>query len=270
MSTSKLYEHVSTVQRRIAQLAREDRSRALTSLNRYLDLRWLQVAYLQTRKGGAPGVDGIDGHEYGEGLIPKLEDLLNRAKSGSYIAPPVRRTLIPKGPNTKELRPLGIPAFEDKVLQRAILMLIEPILETDFLDCSYGFRPKRSPHDCLKDLWKETMDANGGFIIRIDIRKFFDNVDKAKLREMIRQRICDGVLLKLIDKWLKAGVMDGQQLSYSAVGTPQGAVISPRTQWILFRVGRYDVLHIDLLFFSIYRNLFHYKFDDFSAIIKRA
>ena len=146
--------------------------------------------------------------------------MIERAKSGNYRAPPVRRVYIPKGTSTTEVRPIGIPTLEDKILQRAVVMLLEPIYEQDFLDCSYGFRPQRSAHQALELLWKQTMDIEGGWILEVDIRKFFDDLDHGKLREFLQHRVCDGVLKKLINKWLKAGVMEDGSVSYPASGSP--------------------------------------------------
>jgi len=218
---------VPTKQQRIAELAKQSPQMGFTSLNHYLDLGWLLEAFLQTRKDGAPGVDGQIGEDYAENLLEeKLPSLLDRAKSGTYWAPPVRRVRIPKGTGT-ETRPLGIPTLEDKVLQRAVVMALEPIYEQDFRDCSYGFRPGRSAHMALQALWQQTMALGGCWLVEVDIRKYFDTLDHAHLRALLRQRVRDGVLLRLIDKWLKAGVLEGEELTYPEAGTPQGGVISP-------------------------------------------
>jgi len=139
---------VYTKRRRIAWLARQSPEMGFTSLNHLIDIDWLREAYRLTRKSGAPGVDGQTAEEYEKNLEANLQDLLQRAKSGTYRAPPVLRKHIPKGTGT-ETRPIGIPTFEDKVLQRAIVMLLESIYEQDFHDGSYGFRPRRSPHDAM-------------------------------------------------------------------------------------------------------------------------
>ena len=137
-----------------------------------------------------------------------LQSLLDRAKSGTYQAPPVRRVHIPKAGSATETRPLGIPTFEDKVLQRAVVMVLEAIYEQDFKDCSYGFRPGRSAHRALDSLWRQTMGMGGGWIVDVDIRKFFDTIDHGHLRDFLKRRMRDGVLLRLIGKWLKAGVLE--------------------------------------------------------------
>ncbi len=226
MTKTPNFESVSTKQQRIAELAKQDPTMAFTSLNHYLDVAWLREAFRRTRKDGAPGVDGQTWAEYGENLEENLCSLLDRAKSGTYRAPPVRRVHIPKGTGN-ETRPIGIPTLEDKVLQRAVTMILEAIYEQDFYDCSYGFRPGRSAHQALDSLWRQTMSSGGGWIIDMDIRKFFDTLDHGHLREFLQHRVRDGVLLRLIGKWLKAGVMENGSISYPKTGSPQGGVISP-------------------------------------------
>ena len=227
MTDSPKSDDVYTRQQRIATLAKQSRERAILSLNQYLDLHWLETAYARTRKDGALGVDGQTSAEYAKDLESNLRSLLDRAKSGSYYAPPVRRTYISKGPGSKETRPLGIPTFEDKVLQRAIVMLLQPIYEEDFLPCSYGFRPGRSAHQALRALREGLMQYQGGWILDVDIRKFFDTLQRPALRELLRRRIRDGVVLRLIDKWLNAGVWEKGTITHPDEGTPQGGVISP-------------------------------------------
>ena len=219
--------HVLPKQQRIAELAKRSPQMAFTTLAYLMDIDWLDAAYARTRKDGAPGVDGQTWSEYGRNLKDNLQSLLDRAKSGTYRAPPVRRVHIPKDGSTTETRPIGIPTLEDKVLQRAVVMLLEPIYEQDFDPGSYGFRPQRSAHGALQDLWKRTMDSSGGWVLEVDIRKFFDTLDHAHLREFIQLRVRDGVLLRLIGKWLKAGVLEDGNISYPDSGSPQGGVISP-------------------------------------------
>lgn len=217
---------VSTRRERIATLARQSPKMALTSLNHHLDLNLLQEAYRLTRKGGATGVDGRTAAEYEKNLGENLQSLLDRAQSGLYRAPPVRRVHIPKG-NGTETRPIGIPTIEDKVLQRAVVMLLEPIYEVDFLDGSYGFRPGRSAHDALAAIWTEVTQTAGSWVLEVDLRKFFDTLSHAKLRELLSLRVRDGVILRLIGKWLNAGVLEAGRVTHSDLGTPQGGVISP-------------------------------------------
>ncbi len=217
---------VSTKLQRIAELAKKAPAMAFTTLAHHIDIEWLREAYRRTRKDGATGVDGQSAEEYAAHLEDNLRSLLERAKSGTYRAPPVRRVHIPKGDGS-QTRPLGIPTFEDKVLQRAITMLLEAIYEQDFLPCSYGFRPGRSAHQALEQLRNETMQMSGGWVLEVDIRKFFDTLDHERLRGALRRRVRDGVVLRLIGKWLNAGVLEDGVLSHPGAGTPQGGVISP-------------------------------------------
>jgi RNA-directed DNA polymerase len=226
MADAQKSESVSTKQQQIAELAKRQPKVSFTSLNHYLTLTWLIEAFRRTRKDAAPGVDGRTADEYSLQLLENLDGLLHRAKSGTYRAQPVRRVYIPKGTGP-ETRPLGIPTLEDKILQRAVVMVLEPIYEQDFLDCSYGFRPGRSAHQAVQALRQQAMAMGGGWIVGVDIRKFFDTLDVAHLRAFLQQRVRDGVLLRLIGKWLKAGILEGEELSYPEAGTPQGGVVSP-------------------------------------------
>lgn len=227
MTKTSDFETVSTRQQRIATLATQSPEMALTSLNHHVDLLWLREAFRRTRKDGAAGVDGQTAADYEANLEDNLRSLLERAKSGTYHAPPVRRVRIPKGTSKTVTRPIGIPAFEDKVLQRAVVMLLEPIYEQDFYDCSYGFRPQRSAHQALESLWQQTMETGGGWILEIDIQQFFDKLDKSHLRAFLQRRVRDGVVLRLIGKWLNAGVFEDGAVSYPDTGSPQGGVASP-------------------------------------------
>jgi RNA-directed DNA polymerase len=217
---------VSTKLERIAKLAREMPGMALTTLAHHIDMDWLREAYNRTRKNGATGVDRQSADEYASNLEDNLRSLLERAKSGSYVAPPVRRVHIPKGDGS-QTRPIGIPTFEDKVLQRAVAMMLEAVYEQDFLDCSYGFRPGRSAHQALGVVRDQTMKMAGKWVLEVDLRRFFDTLDRRQLQAIVRQRVRDGVLLRLIGKWLNAGVMEHGGVEYPEAGTPQGGVISP-------------------------------------------
>lgn len=218
---------VSTKQQRIAQLARQSPEMGFTSLAYFIDIDWLREAYHLTRKDGAVGVDGQTGEDYAADLEGNLRSLLERAKSGRYQAPPVRRVHIPKAGSATETRPLGIPTFEDKVLQRAVVMVLEAIYEQDFLDCSYGFRRGRSAHQALDAVWRQTMGMGGGWVLDVDVRRFFETIDHGHLRDFLKRRIRDGVLLRLIGKWLNAGVLEDGCMTHPATGSPQGGVISP-------------------------------------------
>ncbi len=216
---------VSTKQRRIATLARDNPAMAFTSLNHHMDYNWLLQAYLLTRKDGATGVDGQTAEMYSRQLESNLLNLLDRIKSGRYRAPAVRRTYIDKGKGQK--RALGIPTFEDKIVQRAVVMLLEPIYEQDFYHCSFGFRKQRSAHDALQSLRAHIMREKGNWVLDADIQKYFDTIDHGRLRQFLARRVADGVVRKLIDKWLKAGILESGELVYPTQGTPQGGVISP-------------------------------------------
>jgi RNA-directed DNA polymerase len=217
---------ISTKLQRIATLARKI-SGPLNPLSHYIDIEWLKEAHRLTRKDGAVGVDGQSAEEYGQDLEANLQRLLDRAKSGTYRAPPVRRVDIPKAGKRNATRPIGIPTFEDKILQRAVVMVLGAIYEQDFLDCSWGFRPGRSAHGAIHDLRERAMEMRGGWVVELDFQRFFDTLDHGRLREILHQRVRDGVLLRLIGKWLKAGVLTGGGVIHPHTGTPQGGVISP-------------------------------------------
>ncbi|OGV74086.1 MAG: group II intron reverse transcriptase/maturase, partial [Lentisphaerae bacterium RIFOXYA12_64_32] len=218
-------ESISTKQARIAEVAKQMPGTALRSLSHNMDLAWLREAFRRTRKDGAVGVDGQTAEQYAEDLEHNLRSLLDRAKSGTYQAPAVRRVRIPKGDG--KTRPLGIPTFEDKVLQRAVLMLLEPVFEQDFYSGSYGFRPNRSAHDALEALNKCLWEMGGGWVLDVDVQSFYDSLAHGKLQEMFRQRVVDGVVVRLIGKWLHAGVLEEGSVVQPEAGTPQGGVISP-------------------------------------------
>lgn len=216
---------MSTKQEQIAELARRAPAMAVTSLNHHLDLDWMREAFRATRRDGAVGIDGQTAADYEANLQENLLDLLERIKSGRYRAPAVRRVYIPKGNGDR--RPLGIPTFEDKVAQRAVVMLLEPIYENTFKECSYGFRPGRSAHQALRALRNNVHDNGGRWILDVDLRRYFDTIDHGLLRRALDKRIADGVVRRMIDKWLKAGVMESGSWTKSTAGTPQGGVISP-------------------------------------------
>jgi group II intron reverse transcriptase/maturase len=211
---------------RIAELARRNPQWAFTTLAHHIDLELMKEAYRRTRKDGAAGVDGQTAEAYAADLEGNLRGLLERLHTGTYHAPPVRRVYIPKA-DGRRLRPIGIPTFEDKVLQRAVAMVLEAVYEVDFLDCSYGFRPGRSAHQALQAIWEGTMGMKGGWIVEVDIQSFFDELDHPKLRGFLDRRVRDGVIRRILHKWLKAGVLEGGVLRHPETGTPQGGVISP-------------------------------------------
>lgn len=225
MNDTQRSENVCTKQRRIAEIARQRPQERLTALNHYLDIEWLREAYDRVRKDSAPGVDGQTVGQYGQDLENNLRSLLYRAKSGTYIAPPVKRVDIPK--DERETRPIGMPTTEDKVLGRAVVMVLEPIYEEAFYDFSYGFRPGRSAHQAVAAFWQQATGLGVRWVLEVDIRKYFDSVPRQRLLELVGTRIGDGVVLRLLSKWLHAGVMEAGQLHYDEAGTPQGSVLSP-------------------------------------------
>lgn len=227
MTRTSSREIISTRQEKLATLARIEPKLELSTLAHHIDEVWLREAYRRTRKDGAVGVDGVTAEGYDAHLEANLSSLLERFKSGRYRAPAVRRVHIPKDGAQKKTRPIGIPTLEDKVLQRAVLMVLEPVYEQDFLSCSYGFRPGRSAHQALQVLWQGLMEIGGGWIIDLDIQSFFDDVDRAYLRSFLGQRVRDGVIRRAIGKWLNAGVMEEGVVSHPERGTPQGGVSTP-------------------------------------------
>jgi RNA-directed DNA polymerase len=227
MKDTQRSEHVDTKQRRIAEIARQRPTERLRALNHYLEVEWLTEAYHRVRGDSAPGVDGQRVSDYGQHLEEQLPSLPHRAKRGSYVAPPVKREHMPKD-GSNETRPIGMPTCEDKVLlQRAVAMLLEPIYEEAFHDFSYGFRPGRSPHQALETFGQEATGLGVRWVLEVDIREHFDSVNRPNLLGLVGQRIGDGVVLRLLSKWLHAGVMEGGQVHYPDAGTPQGGVISP-------------------------------------------
>ena len=217
--------NLSTKRQRIAELARSKRGVALSTLHHVIDLEWMKEAYRLTRKDGAPGIDGVTAADYASNLEANLLDLLERIKSGRYQAPPVRRVYIPKADGSR--RPLGLPTFEDKVAQRAIVMVLELVYEQDFLPCSYGFRPGRSAHQALQALRSGFMSHGLRWVIDLDIENYFGSISHSHLRAFLDRRVTDGVIRRMIDKWLKAGVLEDGLLRHATEGSPQGGVVSP-------------------------------------------
>ena len=237
MPGSSSPDPISTRLQRIAELARQSPEMVFTTLAHHVDIEFLLEGCRRTRRDGAVGVDGQTAKDYAADLEKNLQSLLDRFKSGRYRAPPVRRVHILKDDGRSE-RPIGIPTFEDKALQRAVVMLLEPIYEQDFLNCSFGFRPGRSAHQALETLWSGLMGMGGGWVLEVDIQSFFDTLDHGHLRSFLDQRVRDGVVRRTIDKWLAAGVMERGNLTYPDSGSPQGGVISP----LLSNVYLHEVL----------------------------
>lgn len=225
MENTQRLQPISTTLQRIAQQAASDPKLVFTSLVHLIDVPFLYEAYRRTRKDAASGVDNVTAAEYAGNLDKNLADLHERLRSGRYRAPPVARVWIDKEDGKK--RPIGIPTFEDKVVQRAVAMLLNAIYEGDFHDFSYGFREGRSPHQALKVLREYCMTLGITRIVDADISGFFDTINHGHLMEFIKRRVNDGGLLRLIGKWLNAGVQEAGAVTYSEDGTPQGGVISP-------------------------------------------
>lgn len=180
-----------------------------TTLAHHLEENWLREAYRQTNKRGASGVDGVTAGEYAENLEGNLRSLSERLKAGSYKAPPVERVWLEKEDGRK--RPIGKPTFEDKIVQRAVVMMLEAIYEQDFYGFSYGFRTGHSAHQALQELREQCIGKNIKWIVDADVSVYFDAIPHNRLQEMIKQRVNDGQICRLIGKWLKAGVMEEVQ-----------------------------------------------------------
>jgi len=219
---------MSTVELQIAERAMKYKGEALHNLHHFIDIAMLQKSYKELNKHSAKGVDGVTWQYYGDKLKERLPGLLEEFKSGRYRAPAIRRVYIPKDKHSK--RPLGIPTIEDKVLQASVVKVIEPVYEREFKDFSYGFRPGRSQHQAIDRMFKGVSFEGMHYIIDADIKNYFGTIDHGILRGFLDRRIKDGVIRKMIDKWLKAGVMESGNISYPDEGTPQGGIITPRTQ----------------------------------------
>jgi group II intron reverse transcriptase/maturase len=225
MGDTSRSQTISTKLQGIAEQAVRYPEMVFTTLAHHINPELLRRAYELTRKGGSPGLDGVTGKDYAVNLESNLKSLHERLKSGKYRAPLIKRSWIEKEDGKK--RPLGITEFEDKVVQRSGTMLLEAVYEQDFHEFSYGFRKGRSPHDGIGELREQIMSGNIRWIVDADIKGYFDNIDHGLLMQVIKQRVNDGGLLRLIGKWLKAGVVDGGSITYPEKGTPQGGVISP-------------------------------------------
>ena len=209
----------------LSEQAKQYPDRIFTTLHHLIDVDFLREAYRRTNKQASAGVDKVSAQEYGANLEENLIDLHRRYKEGSYVAPFVKRVWIEK--EDKSQRPIGIPAFEDKILQRAVAMILNAIYEVDFYDGSYGFREKRSAHDAIKALRDSCYTEKVSVVIDADISQFFDRMPHERIREILRLRMNDGKLIGLIGKWLNAGVMEKDSVHYPDCGSPQGGVISP-------------------------------------------
>ena len=210
---------------RISEIARENKSEKFTSLCHLLNKELLLQSHDELASDKATGIDKVTKEEYEENLEENIEDLIERLKKFSYRPKPVKRVYIDKGKNEK--RPLGIPAYEDKIVQLGLKKVLESIYEVDFLDCSYGFRPEKSCHDALKELNNNIENGKISYVVDADIKGYFDNINHEWLMKFISHRIKDPNIKRLIVRFLKAGVMKEGVFSPTEKGTPQGGIISP-------------------------------------------
>ncbi len=210
---------------KVAKRAQRDPDARFNSLAHLVDQATLGRAFQRIRKDAAVGVDGITKEEYGRQLEENLRGLHERLRAMRYRHQPIRRVHIPKGRG--KTRPISISALEDKVVQGALCEVLEAIYERDFLECSYGFRPKRSAHDALRAVDRMVSREGIAVILEADIQAFFDSMDRKKLLEMLRIRVADPPLLRLLGKCLHVGVLDGEEFSTPGEGTAQGSIISP-------------------------------------------
>src|SRR6266700_2014639 len=210
---------------RVREVAARDQEARFTALLHHVDLDRLRAAYWAISPKAAPGVDGVTWAAYGQDLEANLHDLHRRLHAGSYRAKPSRRAYIPKADG--RLRPLGIAALEDKILQRAVVEVLNAVYETDFLGFSYGFRPGRGQHDALDALSVGIWRKKVNWVLDAAIRDFFGQLDRAWLRKFLGHRIADKRVLRLVDKWLAAGVIEDGKWSETPQGSPQGASVSP-------------------------------------------
>ena len=210
---------------RVREVARRDKEARFTALLHHVSVGRLRAAYWAIRPQAAPGVDGVTWTDYGQDLEANLQDLHARVQAGRYRAKPSRRTYIPKADG--QLRPLGIASLEDKIVQRAVVEVLNAVYEVDFRGFSYGFRPGRSPHDALDALAVGIGRKRVNWVLDADIRDFFGQLDWTWLRRFLQHRIADKRVLRLVDKWLAAGVIEDGEWSATEQGSPQGSSASP-------------------------------------------
>ena len=210
---------------RVREAARGDKRMRFTALLHHVTVDLLSESFFALKREASPGIDGVTWEQYKEGLEERLRALHERVHWGTYRAKPSRRVYIPKADG--KMRPLGVAALEDKIVQRAVATVLNAIFEEDFLGFSYGFRPGRSQHQALDALYVGLLGKKVNWVLDADIRGFFDTIDHGWMVKFLEHRIADRRILRLIRKWLKAGVSEGGKWSKTSVGTPQGAVISP-------------------------------------------
>ena len=217
---------------RVRQAASKDKEVRFTALLHHIyNLETLRMAYFGLKKEAAPGVDGETWRHYGETLEDNLQDLSHRLQRGGYRAKPVRRAYIDKTDGRK--RPLGVPVLEDKIVQRATVEVLNAIYETDFLGFSYGFRPGRSQHNALDALYTGLLTKKVNWVLDVDIRSFFDGLSHEWLVKFVEHRVADRRVVRLIQKWLNAGVLEDGRRTRAEEGTPQGGSATPLTQKVI-------------------------------------
>jgi len=212
---------------RVVERAKKDPEARFNSLAHHLDEAALKRAFARIRKDAAAGVDEVNKGEYARHLDENIRDLNQRLRARTYRHQPIRRVHIPKGPGSRETRPIGISTIEDKIVQGALRDVLEAIYEQDFLPCSFGFRPGRSAHQALGALDQMLFSERIRWVLEADIRSFFDSIDRKKLMELLQLRIADGSILRLVGKCLHVGVLDGEEFTEPEDGTAQGSIISP-------------------------------------------
>ena len=218
-------KEVLTVEMQIAARARKYPGEALTNLHEFINVDMLNTCFDSLNKKGASGVDGEKWIDYNKQRQERIPQLLTAFKSGAYRAPHIRRVLIPKGEG--KYRPLGLPTVEDKLLQTSVTRVLTTVYEGIFYSCSYGFRPGKSQHQALEELSREVSVNKMRYIIDADMQNYFGSINHQCLREFLDLKIKDGVIRKMIDKWLKAGIFENGQVTYPTEGTPQGGSLSP-------------------------------------------
>src|SRR5919198_807994 len=225
MANAQTLEDMSPGLVKVVARAQREPAGRFHSLAQLIDVAALKRAFHRQRSDAAVGVDGVTKEAYGQHLEANLQDLHARLKAQRYRHQPIRRVHIPKAPG--KTRPIGISAFEDKVVQDAVREVLEAIYEQDFLDCSYGFRPGRGAHDAVRTLKQSVDGGKVRWIFEADIVSFFDSLDRTELMKMLEVRVADGSLLRLIGKCLHVGVLDGETYEEPELGTVQGSVLSP-------------------------------------------
>jgi group II intron reverse transcriptase/maturase len=225
MSSTQSEKGMSQGLHGVRQAAKHRKQERFTALLHHLTIGLLRDSFYALKRQASPGVDGVTWQEYDTGLEDRLTDLHSRVHRGVYRAQPSRRVYIPKADGRQ--RPLGIAALEDKIVQQAVVTVLNQIYEADFKGFSYGFRPGRSPHQALDALTVGIQRKRVNWILDADIRGFFDNMSHEWTMKFMQHRVADRRMLHLIQKWLKAGVSEDGQWSETKKGTPQGAVVSP-------------------------------------------